>query len=274
MRTSSVLPLLAMTLGAVALTACQSGDRRQSLAYVERPVEQLYNLGAAELDSSDYDQAVLFFQEVERQHPYSEWARRASLMTAFSHYRARQYDEAVSVAQRYISLHPGTEGAAYAYYIVAISYFEQIMDVGRDQKMTELTRDALVEVARRFPESEYAKDASLKLDMVRDQLAGKEMDIGRWYLRRNDHLAAINRFRTVVETYDETSHTPEALHRLVESYLSIGLGGEAQAAGAVLGYNFPDSVWYRDSYALLTGRGIDPEALGEEEREGWLSRLF
>jgi outer membrane protein assembly factor BamD len=194
-------------------------------------VEQLFNQGAEELDNRDYTQAILYFNEVERQHPYSEWARRATLMTAFSHYRARQYDDAVGVAQRYISLHPGTDGAAYAYYLVGISYFEQIMDVGRDQKMTELTQAALTDVVRRFPETEYAKDATLKLDMVRDQLAGKEMEIGRWYLRRSDHLAAINRFKTVVEVYDGTSHVPEALHRLVESYLSIGLKGEAQAVG-------------------------------------------
>lgn len=274
MPRSAALPVITLASSMLVLAACQSGDRRESLAYVERPVEQLYNQGASELDQRDYEQAVLYFQEVERQHPYSEWARRATLMTAFAHYRAREYGEAVSVAERYISLHPGTQGAAYAYYIVAISYFEQIMDVGRDQKMTELTRDALTEVVRRFPESDYAKDARLKLDMVRDQLAGKEMEIGRWYLRRNDHLAAINRFKTVVETYDQTGHTPEALHRLVEAYLSIGLRGEARATGAVLGYNFPDSVWYRDTYTLLTGEGLNPDAVDAEEREGWLSRLF
>lgn len=274
MRSPTDIAASALLGAALTLTACQNGSRRDSLAYVERPVEQLYNQAAVELDTRDYEEAILYFNEVERQHPYSEWARRAALMTAFSHYRARQYEEAVSVAERYISLHPGTDGAAYAYYIIGISYFEQIMDVGRDQKMTELTRDALTEVVRRFPDSEYAKDARLKLDMVRDQLAGKEMEIGRWYLRRNDHLAAINRFKTVVERYDETSHTPEALHRLVEAYLTIGLRGEAQAAGAVLGYNFPASPWYRDSYALLTGEGLNPDAIDADGREGWLSRLF
>ncbi len=271
MKSSSTLPFLA--LAAALLTgACQSTERRQSLVYVERPVEALFNQAAAELDNNDYEEAILYFNEVERQHPYSEWARRATLMTAFAHYRARQYDDAIGVAQRYISLHPGTEGAAYAYYLVGVSHFEQIVDVGRDQKTTELTREAFTEVVRRFPESEYAKDATLKLDMVRDQLAGKEMEIGRWYLRRNDHLAAINRFRTVVEEYDTTSHVPEALHRLVEAYLSVGLRGEAQAVGATLGYNFPNSDWYSDSYALLTGEGI--EVSGEQPREGWLSRIF
>lgn len=262
-------------LGAVGLVAaCQSGDREERLAYVERPVEQLYNQAAEELDDRDYQSAILYFNEVERQHPYSEWARRSTLMTSFSHYRARQYDEAIGVAQRYISLHPGTDGAAYAYYLIGISYFEQIMDVGRDQKMTELTRDALNDVVRRYPETEYAKDAGLKLDMVRDQLAGKEMEIGRWYLRRDDHLAAINRFKFVIETYDGTSHVPEALHRMVEAYLSVGLAGEAQAVGAVLGYNFPESEWYGDSYALLTREGYDPNSADGDPDEGWLSRLF
>lgn len=258
--------------GALAITGCQSSERRESLVYVERPVEQLYDRAAAELDQNDYEEAILYFNEVERQHPYSEWARRATLMSAFAHYRSRQYDDAIGVAQRYIGLHPGSEGAAYAYYLVGISYFEQIMDVGRDQKITELTRDALTDVVRRFPESEYAKDSRLKLDMVRDQLAGKEMEVGRWYLRRGEHLAAINRFRTVVEQFDGTSHTPEALHRMVEAYLSLGLAGEAQAVGATLGYNFPESVWYQDSYSLLTGQGLTP-AEGEAGG-GWLSRLF
>ncbi|MCI4645603.1 MAG: outer membrane protein assembly factor BamD [Hyphomonadaceae bacterium] len=272
MRSNSALLPLILLSGAIGLSACQSGNARESLAYVERPVEQLFNQGAEELDNRDYAEAILYFNEVERQHPYSEWARRATLMTAFAHYRARQYDDSVGVAQRYIGLHPGTDGAAYAYYLVGISYFEQIMDVGRDQRMTELTQNALTDVVRRFPETEYAKDATLKLDMVRDQLSGKEMDVGRWYLRRNDHLAAINRFKTVVEVYDGTSHVPEALHRLVESYLSIGLKGEAQSVGAVLGYNFPESEWYADSYALLTNEGLDPGAA--PKREGWLSRLF
>lgn len=271
MKSSSTLPLLALAT-ALLVGACQSTERRESLVYVERPVEALFNQAATELDSRDYEEAILYFNEVERQHPYSEWARRATLMTAFAHYRARQYDDAVAVAQRYIALHPGTDGAAYAYYLVGVSYFEQIVDVGRDQKTTELTQAAFTDVVRRFPDSEYAKDAALKLDMVRDQLAGKEMEIGRWYLRRNSHLAAINRFRTVVEDYDGTSHVPEALHRLVEAYLSVGLRGEAQAVGATLGYNFPDSEWYQDSYTLLTGEGIDVNV--EAPREGWLSRLF
>lgn len=267
--------LIALSASAALLVAgCQSGTRSEDAAYVERPVEALYNAAIDEIDQRDYEQAIVLFNEVERQHPYSEWARRSTLMSAFSSYRSRRYVDAISTAERYIALHPGTEGAAYAYYLIGVSQFEQIVDVGRDQRTTELAKAALDEVVRRFPESEYAKDAGLKIDMVDDQLAGKEMAVGRWYLRRNQHLSAINRFRTVVTDYQTTSHTPEALHRLVEGYLSIGLREEAQAAGAVLGYNYPDSVWYRDSYRLLTGAGLNPEAVDETKREGFLSRLF
>ena len=270
-QTSSSLFLL--FAGALALTACQSGTRSERAQYVERPVEALYNAGMEELEARDYAQATVLFNEVERQHPYSEWARRSTLMTAFAAYRSRRYDEAIDTAERYVGLHPGTEGAAYAYYIIAVSYFEQIVDVGRDQRTTELARAALDDVVRRFPESEYAKDARLKMSMVDDQLAGKEMEVGRWYLRRNQELAAINRFKTVIDRYQTTSHTPEALHRLVESYLSLGLVGEAEQIGAVLGYNYPETAWYRDSYQLLTNQGVVLDDV-EPKKEGWLSRLF
>lgn len=248
-------PLLSATCLAALLGmgACQSGGGPDRIAYVERPVEMLYNAASAELDSRSYAEAIQLFNEVERQHPYSEWARRATLMTAYAHYRARQYDDAAAVAQRFIALHPGTDGAAYAYYLVAVSYFEQIIDVGRDQGTTVLARAALQDVVRRFPETDYARDATLKLDMVADQLAGKEMEVGRWYLRKNQHLAAVNRFRTVVDGYGTTTHVPEALHRLVETYLSMGLRGEALAAASVLGHNFPDTRWYRMSYNLVGG---------------------
>ena len=268
------LALLATTASAMALTACQNSNRRAELAYVERPVEQLYARATDEMDARDYDTAILLFNEVERQHPYSEWARRSSLMSAFASYESRAYDEAIGTAQRYLSLNPAGQGASYAYYLIAVSYFDQIMDVGRDQKTTELARDALQDVVRRYPETDYARDATIKLDMVQDQLAGKEMEIGRWYLRRNQHLSAINRFRTVVSQYDTTSHTPEALHRLVEVYLATGLRQEALAAGAVLGYNYPESIWYRYSYRLLSGQGLDPEGTTEEQKRTWLQRLI
>jgi len=254
-------PSLLILACIVAVSGCQSSNsRKQELAYVERPVEQLYNQGAQELDKRNYDRAILLFNEVERQHPYSEWARKSMVMTAYASYQARDYEEAISGAQRYLALHPGGSEADYAYYLIAVSHFDQIVDIGRDQRTTELALSALQDVTRRFPNSSYARDASLKIDMVNDQLAGKEMEIGRWYLRSNQTLAAVNRFKKVVTTYDTTSHTPEALHRLVESYLTLGLRDQALAAGATLGYNYPGSDWYQMSYRLLTKQGLDPEA--------------
>ncbi|KJS37235.1 MAG: transporter [Hyphomonas sp. BRH_c22] len=254
-------PSLLILACIVAVSGCQSANKRkQELAYIERPVEQLYNQGAQELDKRNFDRAILLFNEVERQHPYSEWARKSMVMTAYASYQARDYDEAIAGAQRYLSLHPGGSEADYAYYLIAVSYFDQIVDIGRDQRTTELALSALQDVTRRFPNSSYARDASLKIDMVNDQLAGKEMEIGRWYLRSNQTLAAVNRFKKVVTTYDTTSHTPEALHRLVESYLTLGLRDQALAAGATLGYNYPGSDWYKMSYRLLTKEGLDPEA--------------
>lgn len=266
--------LIGAATASLTLTACQSSSRKAQRAYVERPVEVLYNSAANELDKRDYAEAIELFNEVERQHPYSEWARRSTLMSAFAAYQSRRYDEAISTAQRFISLNPGSESAAYAYHLVATSYFEQIVDVGRDQRTTELAAGALSELMRRFPASEYAKDAQLKMDMVEDQLAGKEMAIGRWYMRRSEHLPAINRYRTVITEFDTTSHAPEALYRLVEAYLSIGLKGEALAAAAVLGYNHADTDWYEDAYKLMTDEGLDPDAVSDERKRGLIGRLF
>lgn len=254
--------------------ACSLGGmRNERLAYVERPVEQLYNNAAEEMDNRSFDQAVLLFDEVERQHPYSEWASRANLMSAFANYQRNRYDEAISAARRYISLHPGNDETVYAYYLVAMCYFEQIVDVGRDQGITESALAALDDVIRRYPDTEYAADARLKVDMVNDQLAGKDMEIGRWYLRRNQHLAAINRFKRVIDDFETTSHTPEALYRLTEAYLSIGLNGEAQRVAAVLGHNYPSSNWYADAYQLVTGSGETLAQAPEGEGRG-LFRIF
>lgn len=247
----STSSLLALVTSAVLVSACSSNRQARELAYVERPVEALYNAAAQELDDRDYVSAIELFNEVERQHPYSEWARRATMMSAYASFRSRRYDDAISTAQRYLSLNPAGQGAAYSYYIIALSYFQQITDVGRDQKTTESALTALNDVVRRFPDTDYARDSLVKIDMVRDQLAGKEMEIGRWYLRRNEHLAAVNRFKKVVDEYDTTSHVPEALHRLVEAYLSLGLRDQAIAAASVLGYNYPDSRWYESSYDLI-----------------------
>jgi outer membrane protein assembly factor BamD len=241
---------LALVAATAILGGC-SGDGEDE--YVERPVEELYNEAQDLLENGSPRQAGQAFEEVERQHPYSLWATRAQLMSAYAFYEANSYDEAIAAAERFIELHPGHQDVPYAYYLIGISYYEQISDVGRDQKMTEEALQAFDELTRRFPDSEYARDARLKGDLARDHLAGKEMEIGRYYLRRGQYVAAINRFRNVVDRYQTTTHVPEALHRLTEAYLSLGLEQEAQKNAAVLGYNFPSSEWYEDSYALLNG---------------------
>ena len=258
LRNSWARPVLVAGFCALALAACAGNKKKPRLAYEERPVELLYATGADRLDRHLWAQAVDYFQEVERQHPYSEWSRRSILMQAFAHYQANNYDEAIGDADRFISLYPGNATAAYAHYLKAICYFEQIVDVGRDQAATGQALDNLREVTQRYPRTEYASDARLKIDMVNDQLAGKEMTIGRWYLRQGDTLAAVGRFKTVIDRYQTTSHTPEALYRLVEAYLTLGLLDEAKKNGAVLGYNYPGDGWYADAYKLLTAKGLRP----------------
>jgi len=269
-RWSAFIPpmpmLLVLMMVGLVLGACASEDP----AYVERPVESLYNSAMNALAAGDYGAAVAGFDEVERQHPYSVWAIKAQLMSAYVNYQANIYDEAILAARRFIELHPGNRDVAYAYYLVAISYYEQISDVGRDQKMTELALDALGEVVRRFPDSEYARDAKLKIDLARDHIAGKEMEVGRFYQRKGDYVAAINRYRNVIENYQTTTHVPEALLRLTESYLALGVVDEAQTAAAVLGYNYPGSEWYQDSYKLLTGVDLRPK----ENKESWIARAW
>lgn len=254
------------SLAAVALLLSACGDKDVDTAKPAAGVEQLYNEAANQLDAKEYKQSIPAFEEVERQHPYSEWATRAQVMAGYAAYRAGEYDQAVTILERFSKLHPGSESAPYAYYLIALCYYEQISDVGRDQKMTEKALQALIEVMKRFPDSEYARDARLKLDLTNDHLAGKEMQVGRYYLMRDEYLSAINRFRYVVENYQTTSHVPEALHRLVEAYLLLGVPEEAQKYAAVLGHNFPSSAWYRYSFALLQGK-IAPE------EEGFLQRL-
>jgi outer membrane protein assembly factor BamD len=274
MRSTAFRTAIAASAALLGASACAGNSRQQELAYVERPVETIYNEATYSLDRSKWDLAAAQFDEVQRQHPYSPWAQRAMLMAAYARYRSRDYDKAVSSAQDYISLHPGGEGAPYAYYLIAICNFDQIIDVGRDQARSDLALLALNEVTARFPESDYARDAELKTDMVRDQLAGKEMEIGRYYLERGEHLAAINRFRKVVTEYQTTTHAPEALHRLVEAYLSVGLVGQAQQAAAVLGANYPGSNWYSDSYAIMQGQGVDlPEAPNSKAGFNLLERI-
>ncbi|NBB70101.1 MAG: outer membrane protein assembly factor BamD [Alphaproteobacteria bacterium] len=242
--------------GLLALAACGSGE--EEIPYVERPAESIYTEAFNALDDENYSLASDLFDEVERQHPYSQWSTRAQIMSAFSHYQATRYDDAIVALDRFIQLHPGNQDVDYAYYLKALCYYERISDVERDQQMTVLALESLREVVNRFPETDYATDAALKIDLTRDQLAGKDMEIGRWYLRQGHWNAAINRFLSVVRNYETTTHTPEALHRMVEAYLSMGLAREAQRSAAVLGFNYPGSDWYLDSYALLVDEGVRP----------------
>lgn len=249
--------LLVFTLLANLLffTACSSdGKDDVEESREELPVEAIYNEAAAALDAEEYQVAARKFEEVERQHPYSKWATKAQLMSAYASYKDKSYDDAILALERFIELHPGNEDIDYAYYLHALSYYEQISDVARDQQMTDFALDSLNTLIRRFPDSKYTRDATLKRDLTLDHLAGKEMEIGRYYLNRGHVNAAINRFRKVVKEYQTTTHTPEALHRLVESYMTLGLSSEAYRIASVLGYNYPGSKWYEDSFKLL-----DPE---------------
>lgn len=262
-------------IAALALSGCSLIKKKKpTLAYREAPVDVLYNAGAIRLDKHEWNEAANYFKEVERQHPYSEWSRRAILMEAYAHYEANDYASAIGDAERFISLYPGNAATPYAYYIKAICYFEQIVDVGRDQAATDQARAAFAEVIKRYPTTEYATDAKFKLDMTNDQLAGKEMTVGRYYERSGDPLAAIGRFKAVVDDYQTTSHAPEALYRLVECYLTIGLAREAVRDGAVLGYNYPGDAWYKDAYGLLTSRGLRPAVAPADYRGPGLPRLL
>ncbi len=246
--------VFAIATGAMILTAgCAGrGGGKKDTAYVARDVDTLYAAAQNRLERGQTKQAAALFDEVERQHPYSPWARRAQLMSAFSYYVARDYNKAVQSAQRFLSIHPGNKDAPYAYYLIAVSYYEQISDVTRDQKITQQSKQALTDVIRRYPTTSFAADAKIKLDLVNDHLAGKEMTIGRYYERSGKWLAATLRFRNVVDNYQTTSHAPEALYRLVEGYLALGVDDEAQKAAAVLQNNYPGSEWYARAYKLIS----------------------
>ncbi|WP_255554159.1 outer membrane protein assembly factor BamD [Sphingomicrobium clamense] len=243
----------------IALAACGGGGGGSGLdqSYVARDVNTLYSLAKERLDRGRYEEAADLFNEVERQHPYSVWARRAMLMGAFAHYQDRSFTDAISASQRFLSIHPGNSDAPYAHYLIAMSYYQQIEDISRDQSITASARDAFAELIRRYPTSRYAGDARIKIDLVNDQLAGKEMEVGRFYQTQRKWLAATMRFRQVIEQYETTAHAPEALHRLVESYLALGVPAEAQKAAAVLGHNYPGSKWYERSYELMQKHGIN-----------------
>jgi len=276
-RRISVLALI--LVAGTALSGCDTlgsmfggGDKSDDTTpqYVERPVEQIYADAWQKINERSWSDAAKQFGEVERQHPYSVWARRAMLMSAFCFYQANKYTDAISTADQYIQLHPGSKEVAYAFYLKAISLYEQIVDIGRDQSKTEAALVALQDVVQRFPDTDYARDATLKIDLTLDHLAGKEMAIGRYYLRTGDYIGAINRFRTVVEQYQKTSQIAEALERLTEAYYALGLDSEAQTAAAVLGANYPGSQWYTDAYNILKGRNLKPK----EDKGSWISQAF
>jgi outer membrane protein assembly factor BamD len=265
------LMVLATTLGGCGTGAIWDKYFAKDETFVEEPADKLYNEGLYLMnEKKDIKAANKKFEEVDRQHPYSTWARKSLLMSAYAAYEGGDYDTAIGSATRYVSLHPGTPDAAYAQYLIAASHYDQIPDISRDQGRTEKAMSALEEVIRKYPDSEYATAAKKKLEGARDQLAGKEMAIGRYYMDKRDYTAAINRFKLVVTQYQTTRHVEEALARLTEAYMTIGVVGEAQTAAAVLGHNFPDSKWYKDAYNLVKSGGLEPS----ENKESYISKAF
>ena len=261
---------------AIPLSGCGTGALWDKFlakddTFVDEPADKLYNEGLFLLNQKkDPKGAAKKFEEVDREHPYSDWARKSLLMSAFAYYQAADYDDCIGSATRYVTLHPGSPDAAYAQYLIASSQYDQIPDVSRDQDRTQKAIAALDEVVRKYPDSEYATKAKAKLQAARDQLAGKEMSVGRYYMQQRDYTAAINRFKTVVTQYQTTREVEEALYRLTEAYMAIGIVGEAQTAAAVLGHNFPDSRWYKDAYNLVNSGGVEPS----ENQGSWISRTF
>jgi len=271
LRLASLLVVMAVPLSGCGTGALWDKFSPKDETYVEEPADKLYNEGLYLMnESKDPKAAAKKFEEVDRQHPYSEWARKSLLMSAYAAYESADYDTCIGSATRYVTLHPGSPDAAYAQYLIAASHYDQIPDISRDQGRTEKAMAALEEVIRKYPSSEYATSAKKKLEGARDQLAGKEMAIGRYYMDKRDYTAAINRFKTVVTQYQTTRHVEEALMRLTEAYMAIGIVGEAQTAAAVLGHNFPDSKWYKDAYNLVKSGGLEPS----ENKGSYLSKAF
>ncbi len=274
-RAAALAHAFALAVMAMPLAGC---DTLSGLAWwtkeepqLEEPPDKLYNEGLYLLNAKkDVKTAAKRFEEVDRQHPYSEWARKSLIMSAYAYYEAGAYEDSVNAARRYVTLHPGSPDAAYAQYLIGSSYFDQIRDISRDQDRTEKAIQALDEVARKYPNTEYAVAAKKKIEIARDQLAGKEMSIGRYYMERRDYSGAINRFKVVVTRYQTTRHVEEALLRLTEGYLALGIVSEAQTSAAVLGHNFPDSRWYKDAYALVREKGLEPS----ENKGSWISQAF
>ena len=271
--------LVGAVLVVAVLGACgnQDSGRRtksffnsQEIPLETYSAEQIYERGEFELNRKRPADAAEYFSEIERLYPYSDWAKRALIMQAYSYHQDKDYENSRAAAQRYIDFFPDDDDASYASYLLALSFYDQIDEVGRDQGLTFQALQALRQVIEGYPDSEYARSAVLKFDLAFDHLAGKEMEVGRYYLRRKHYTAAINRFRVVVEDFQTTTHTAEALHRLVEAYLSLGLTDEAQTAGAILGYNYRSTEWYEASYKLLTGKGLEMKSFGDN----WLTAIY
>jgi outer membrane protein assembly factor BamD len=274
-RACAVARAVALLVVLTPLGACSTiGDlfgSKDDESVIEEPADKLYNEGLYLLnDKKEFKMAAKKFEEVDRQHPYSDWARKSLIMSAFAYYEGGDYDESITAAKRYVTLHPGSPDAAYAQFLIGSSYFDRIPDISRDQDRTEKAVAELQEVVRKFPNTEYAASAKKKIDIARDQLAGKEVNIGRWYMQKKDYTGAINRFKVVVTRYQTTRHVEEALMRLTEAYMTLGIVDEAQTSAAVLGHNFPDSPWYQDAYNLVKARGLEPT----ENKKSWISRAF
>ena len=265
----ALMRLAAVALMAIALGACSLFDK--DVVVPDEPADKLYNEGLYLLNNKkDFKGAAKKFEEVDRQHPYSEWARKSLIMSAFAYYEAGAYDDCINSARRYVTLHPGSQDTAYAQYLIGASHFDQMPEISRDQERTEKAVQSLEEVARKYPNTEYAVSAKRKIEIARDQLAGKEMDIGRQLLNTRNYTGAINRFKVVVTRYQRTRHVEEALLRLTEAYMALGIVEEAQTSAAVLGHNFPDSRWYKDAYALMQSKGLEPN----ENKGSWISQAF
>jgi outer membrane protein assembly factor BamD len=262
-------PFAVLLVLATMLGACSLFDK--DAVAPDEPADKLYNEGLYLLNQKkDPKEAAKKFEEVDRQHPYSEWARKSLIMSAYAYYESGAYDDCVNSARRYVTLHPGSPDAAYAQFLIGSSYFDQIPEISRDQARTEKAVESLEEVVRKYPNSEYAVAAKRKIEMARDQLAGKEMEVGRWALQRREYTGAINRFKVVVTRYQRTRHVEEALMRLTEAYMALGIVDEAQTSAAVLGHNFPESRWYKDAYTLMQSRGLQPT----ENKASWISQAF
>ena len=269
-RGRGALRLALLLAVALPIAGCSYFNEAKDDVGPDEPADKLYSEGLSGLNSGDYDAAKKKFSEVDRQHPYTDWGRKSVLMTTYASYRSGKYEDAIASGNRYVQLHPTSPDAAYAQYLVGMSYYNQVPDVSRDQERTRKAVEVFEELARRWPQSEYAETAKRRISVARDQLAGKEMQVGRYYLSRRDYTGAINRFRVVVSQYQQTRHVEEALHRLVEAYMALGITGEAQTAAAILGHNYPDSEWYKSSFALLNTGGLKPQ----ENSGSWISRAF